>query len=454
MRFNLRGRVIGAASASALVLTGVGMVASVGTASAAPACGDVITTPNTTVTLTSDIGPCPGNGITVAADGVTLNLAGHTITGSNTTNGTANEQVGVLLQGVRNVLVENGTIRNFDAGIAIQKGSKNTVRNVVVHDNINHSSLVNTPQAATNKCNYGDGVTMVGSNNNLVTQVEAFHNGPFSGISIVDNSDNNIVNASHVYNQTVFNELPPAGSGQNGPCGPFSATPTGAGRLNQDVGIRVEGPGADGNQVTGNTSNNNMLNGISIHGYVCWAGNGGVAPPGAPQVGLPNTGNLIQANTVKRNGFPDGLDGIGILRQGPFGNIVCASHGNSIIGNTSIGNAGSGIFVPPTGDPAFPSASNTVNQNIVNNNGVDGITVQGPFTTTINGVPTARAGSTDNTLISNKGTGNARDDGFDGNPNCDHNFWQQNIFGTVNQPCVADHGGTGTVTGPIPVAAP
>jgi hypothetical protein len=444
MRFNLRGRVIGAASASALVLTGVGMVASVGTASAAPACGDVITTPNTTVTLTSDIGPCPGNGITVAADGVTLNLAGHTITGSNTTNGTANEQVGVLLQGVRNVLVENGTIRNFDAGIAIQKGSKNTVRNVVVHDNINHSSLVNTPQAATNKCNYGDGVTMVGSNNNLVTQVEAFHNGPFSGISIVDNSDNNIVNASHVYNQTVFNELPPAGSGQNGPCGPFSATPTGAGRLNQDVGIRVEGPGADGNQVTGNTSNNNMLNGISIHGYVCWVGNGGTPPPGAPAVGVSNTGNLIQGNNVRNNGFlGGGLDGIGILRQGPFGNVVCASHGNSIIGNTSSNNAGSGVYVPPTGDPAI-DAGNTVNQNIVNNNGRDGIHVDGPFTAGGN-PPNARPGSTNNVLISNRGKGNAGVDGFDGNPRCDSNEWRQNIFGTVNQACVKAHNGTGTI---------
>ncbi|MEN3316578.1 MAG: hypothetical protein V7605_2812 [Acidimicrobiaceae bacterium] len=446
----MRGRALGVLSASALAVGG--MVALAGPASAVTLnCGDTVTS---SVSLSNDVGPCTGNGLIIGADNVTLNLGGHTVSGSNTTNTTTTEQVGILIQGHRNVVVQNGTVTGFDAGIAIQKGSKNQVINVTAHDNINHSSLVNAPGAANNKCSFGDGIVVTGSNNNIIKNNTAFHNGPFDGIGLVGNSDSNIVSGNHVLNQTVSNELPPAGSNLNGPCGPFSAAPTGAGRLHQDIGIRVEGPGADNNTVVANNVTDNQLNGISIHGYVCWAGNGGVAPPGAPQVGLPNTGNLIQANTVKRNGFPDGLDGIGILRQGPFGNIVCASHGNSIIGNTSIGNAGSGIFVPPTGDPAFPSASNTVNQNIVNNNGVDGITVQGPFTTTINGVPTARAGSTDNTLISNKGTGNARDDGFDGNPNCDHNFWQQNIFGTVNQPCVADHGGTGTVTGPIPVAAP
>jgi hypothetical protein len=442
----MRGRALGVLSASALAVGG--MVALAGPASAVTLnCGDTVTS---SVTLSNDVGPCTGNGLIIGADNVTLNLGGHTVSGSNTTNTTTNEQVGILIQGVRNVVVQNGTVTGFDAGVAITKGTKNQVINVNVHDNINHSSLVNAPGAATNHCNFGDGIVVTNSSKNIIKNNTAYHNGPFDGIGLVGNSDSNIVSGNHVFNQTVSNELPPAGSNLNGPCGPFSATPTGAGRLHQDIGIRVEGPGADNNTVVANNVTDNQLNGISIHGYVCWAGNGGVAPPGAPQVGTSNTGNLIETNNVRRNGFPDGLDGIGILRQGPFGNITCASHGNTIIGNTSIGNAGSGIFVPPTGDPNFPSAGNTVNQNIVNNNGVDGILVQGPFTTTINGVPTARAGSTDNTLISNKGTGNAVDDGADLNPNCDHNFWQQNIFGTVNQPCVAAHNGTGTVTGPIP----
>jgi len=461
------------------------MVALAAPASAAVLnCGDTVTT-NTT--LSNDVGPCTGNGLVIGANDVTLNLGGHTVTGSNTTNTTRTEQVGVLIQGHRNVVVQNGTVTGFDAGVAITKGSKNQVINVTAHDNINHSHLVNAPGAATNKCAFGDGIVVTGSNNNIIKNNTAFHNGPFDGIALVGNSDNNIVSGNKVFNQTVSNELAGvAAPNNNGPCGPFGANGAGAGRRDQDIGIRIEGPGADNNQVIANSSTDNMLDGITIHGYVCFAGNGGVSPPGAPPVAQPNTGNLIQANNSRRNGFDLGTtqdssqppyvvspgtiqDGIAILRQGPFGNVTCASDHNSIIGNTSVGNARNGIFVPPTGNPATV-AGNTVNQNIVNDNGVNGIIVQGPFTICPFGqgnstppnfcnVPRVpRDGSNDNTLISNKGQGNGSAavaptigaDGVDLNPKCDHNFWKQNIFGTVNQPCVAANFGTGTVVGPIP----
>ncbi|MGI9079761.1 MAG: right-handed parallel beta-helix repeat-containing protein [Acidimicrobiales bacterium] len=454
----MRGRALGVLSASALAVGG--MVALAGPASAVTLnCGDTVTS---SVTLSNDLGPCTGNGLVIGASGITLNLGGHTITGSNTTNTTSNEQVGILIQGMRNVIVQNGTVTGFDAGVAITKGSKNQVINVTAHDNINHSSLVNAPGAATNHCNFGDGIVVTGSNNNIIKNNTAFHNGPFDGIAMVGNSDNNIVSGNKVYDQTVSNELPPAGSGNNGPCGPFSATPTGAGRLHQDIGIRVEGPGANNNTVVANIVSDNQLNGISIHGYVCLNGGGANPPPNFPPRGEPNTGNLIQTNTVRGNGFPDGLDGIGILSQGPLGTVTCGSNNNTIIGNTSIGNAGSGIYVTRTGDNAITS-SNTVSQNIVKNNVRDGIQLQGPNMVCPLLAPRdpntraclapleARNGSNNNTLISNKGTGNAVDDGFDGNPQCDQNFWQQNIFGTVNQACVAAHNGTGTVTGPIPV---
>jgi len=437
------------------------MVALAGPAAAAdPACGATVTT---NVVLAADVGPCTGNGIIVGANNITINLNGHSVIGNNTLNTTSVEQVGILGMGHRNVQVRNGTVRNFDSGVAVVKGSKNTVRDLTVRDNINHSSFT----GAINKCKYGDGITITGSEQNVVQNNIADHNGPFSGIALVGVSSGNMISGNTAVNQTVANELPPAGSGVNGPCGPFSATPTGAGRLYQDIGIRVEGPGALNNQVLSNTSTDNTLNGISIHGYVCGTF------PGGPTPGSSNTGNLIQGNDVRRNGFqPDGatIDGIGILRQGPFGTVVCASHGNSIIANTSTGNARDGIFVPPTGDVNFPSANNTVNQNRVNGNGRDGIHVDGPFTVcpigqgnstapTFCNVPREdRPGSTDNTLISNRGRNNGigvvapalGHDGFDGNPRCDHNFWQQNIFTTVNQACVTNNFGTGTEIGPIP----
>jgi len=396
-------------------------------------CGDVIMASET---LSNNIGPCPvggpnfGSGLVIGASNIVLNLGGHTITGSSSTNTTANEQAGVTFRGVSGSTLTNGIVQNFDAGVQIVGGSGNTVSKIRAHDNINHSALT----GAQNACNLGDGIVALSSSGNQITNNIVYHNGPFDGIALVDNSDNNVVSGNNAYNQTVSNELPPVGSGQNGPCGPFGADGQGVGRLHQDIGIRVEGPGANGNQVLNNQSTNNQLEGISIHGYVCL---NGVAPP-APGVvkGTPNTNNLIQGNTVRSNGFPDGADGIGILSQGPLGTVTCGSNNNSIIGNTSAGNAGSGIYVTRTGDNAITS-SNVVNNNITNSNGVDGIRVQGPTPT--------RNGANNNTLTSNKGTGNSEHDGHDGNPNCDANVWSKNIFGTVNQACVKANGGSGMI---------
>jgi parallel beta-helix repeat protein len=217
-----RGRALGVFSAAALVLSG--MTALGGSAQAATlSCGDVITE---SVTLSNDVGPCTGDGLIIGAENITLNLGGHHVIGSNTTNNTSDEQVGILIKGVRNVTVKNGHVENFDGGVAIVKGSKNTLTQLRVHDNINHSSLT----GAINRCTYGDGITVTGSDQNLITSNRAYHNGPFSGIAIVGNSDNNIVSGNRVYDQTVSNRLP---NGDNGPCGPFSATPTGTGRLNR-----------------------------------------------------------------------------------------------------------------------------------------------------------------------------------------------------------------------------
>ncbi len=450
----MRGRALGVLSAAALGLSG--LVALAGPAAAAVhSCGDVITASET---LSNNIGPCPvtgpnnGAGLVIGASNIVLSLGGHTVSGTNTTNATASEQAGIIFRNVSGSTVTSGYVQNFDGGIVIFGGSGNTVTQTFAHDNINHSSLVSSPDAATNPCGFGDGILVLNSNGNQIRGNTVYHNGPFSGIALVENSDNNVVSGNNTYNQTVSNELPPAGSGNNGPCGPFGADGMGVGRLHQDIGIRVEGPGANGNQVLNNTSTNNQLEGIAIHGYVCL--NGVTAPPGVTK-GTPNTNNLVQANTVRSNGFADNTDGISILSQGPLGTITCGSNNNSIIGNTSTGNARYGIYVTRTGDNAITS-SNVVNNNVTNSNGVDGIRLQGPNTVCTGGnsgppnftcnIPRQpRNGANNNTISSNRGTGNPEHDGHDGNLNCDANVWSKNIFGTVNQACVAANGGSGVV---------
>lgn len=422
-----RLRIVGRAlAAGALGLAGLAAVA--GPVDAAPPsvkCGMRI---SQDTTLTADVGPCANDGIVIAADGVTLDLAGHTVSGKVARS----NQSGILFKGVSGSTVKNGTVTGFDAGVNVEGGSGNTVREVTARDNVNHSVVSGNDWP----CDLGDGITVSESRGNRILNNIVTKNGPYSGISIVGNSDSNTVAGNDVYANDIPNRQP---DGTTAPCGaPFA-------RPNQDIGIRIEGPGADANVVgdarfnegtraapnfvdyAGNTVTDNQLYGITIHGYVCNPREGD--PPGAN-----NAQNIIRSNTVTGNGFAGERefgDGIAILSQGPVG-TVCVSHTNSILSNTSDGNAQDGIFL---GGRA--SSNNTVNSNVVNGNGRHGINVTGPTATAL--------GSMNNTLIGNSGSGNgtnaaitvAKYDGFDGNLSCDNNRWLNNIFGTVNQPCVA-----------------
>lgn len=441
MRFR---RTIGVVSLTAVPLMGTLVLAPTATAAVETvSCGQRV---DHSLTLANDIGPCPGDGLIITASGIRVELNGHTITGSNTTNQTANEQVGIRLANVSRVTVTGpGTVKNFDAGVAVEEGAENTIEGLTATENINHSALT----GAVNDCFFGDGIVVFDSSRNTIANNTAENNGPFDGIGLIGNSDDNVVRNNQSNDNRSLNRLP---NGRNGPCGPFQgggAGTGGVGRADQNIGIRVEGPGANNNLVHDNGVDNNLLDGISVHGHVC-------APPAGSPVGQPqpeNSGNVIRNNTVTNNGYglTNNGDGIAILRQGPFGVTVCPAQRTTIQGNTVTGNADEGIFLPAL------SSNNNVRANVVNDNGGDGILVQGPFTICPRGqfnrnapgmcnVPREpRAGSTDNQLVGNRGAGNGHHDGHDDNPDCDNNQWRGNRFVTVNQPCVAQAGGSGKV---------
>ena len=443
------------------VSTPVVGAALVGTASAAPAplhCGSVITQ---TTTLTADIGPCAsGDGLIVTGSRITLNLHGHTVRGSHglaTPSGT--EQVGIHLFSVSNVAVTGGKVTEFDAGVAVNGGSFNFITGITATKNINVNLLTKT----TTTCNYGDGITLDNSNNNKINNNTTTHNGPFSGISLVESSNGNVVN-HNVASANNYEFIHPGDEHAGRGGGPLAVDCQGGfARTDQGIGIRVEGPNATNNQILNNTVAANTIFGISIAGSVC-------NPP--PRLGTPsqspNINNLIQTNTVSGTGplvdyvpntsvtDPSGdSNGIGILRQGPTA-VVCVSNGNSIISNTSTGNARDGIFIGgPAGGSTDPGAvagstmPNSISGNTLTNNGRDGIHLS--------------AGALNDMLYNNKGTGNAGFDGADlngvgANPPsttaCDNNNWNNNRFNTVNQTCVASGAtGTGGVTKVIPTGA-
>ena len=391
------------------------------------------------VTLPRDVRNCEGYGLIIRADNVTVNLNRHTVSCNNTYP----EQVGILLDNVRNVTVMNGTVEGCDAGVSIEGGSGNTVRQILARNNVNDMAEPFDPfgppppgfTMADIQCDYGDGIVVFDSSNNLIERNWAIGNGPYSGISLVEEgSDGNVVRDNRVEENDLLNYRPGVTPQQTSLCGATQPGTPGMqrGRNNQDIGIRIEGPGADRNHVVGNQVTKSALAGISVHSHVC------NPQPGDPRgVTDPNTFNVIDRNTVTRTGndtfaVDPTADGIGLLAQGPIGNVTCGSNDNTVIHNRSNDNRRHGILVN------VDNTNNTVSRNQVNNNDRDGI-----FVATHGSVP-----ASNNLLQENRGTGNGEHDGHDANPDCDANRWIANQFAVVNQPCV-DRDAT-----VVPVAAP
>ncbi len=77
-------------------------------------CGDTVTTD---ITLTANLGPCPGDGLVLNGDQITVNLNGHTISGTAVGSG-------ILFSGVQQGTIKGpGTITNFVTGITMGGGA-------------------------------------------------------------------------------------------------------------------------------------------------------------------------------------------------------------------------------------------------------------------------------------------------------------------------------------------
>ena len=158
----------------------------------------------------------------VTADGVTLDLGGHRISG-NEKRRSRPDSPGILLRGVRGVTVRNGTVTQFSAGVAIEGGAGNRVENLTLVENVGDFDG-----------DYGDGIVILESSDNQIVGNVVRGNGPFSGISVGRNSQRNEIRDNIVEDNNMAHlaDTEPA---------------------RQTMGIRIEGPSANHNRIVGNT---------------------------------------------------------------------------------------------------------------------------------------------------------------------------------------------------------
>ncbi|MEN3316205.1 MAG: Right handed beta helix region [Acidimicrobiaceae bacterium] len=430
-------RIAAGVPAIATLLAAVGVVGAGPASAVVLGCGSTITQ---TTKLTANVGPCttPGqDGITIAANGITLNLNGFSVIGNlavippppGGTAGTtrvSTEGIGIRFARTVGSTVTNGGVSGFQAGVLVDGGSANVVKKVNAHNNV-----------GTNNSDYGDGITLDGATTN--NQIQSNHvsaNGPYSGISMLFKANNNLVSGNSIDANNIAT---------------VSDT-TGLNVDQVDMGIRVEGPSAQNNNVTNNTVTGSGAQGIMVL-PVC---HDAFAPTPTCAGDKPNSPTLISGNKVNANGFARGGAG-GIALFGMGLSIAGQPTKNTVINNTINGNAGDGIRLQSNGGacvggaPATQCApfNNKVSNNTASQNQGNGILLQvgshdnvvGQNTLTYNNIDgiNVASGAVNNTLRANIGNHNVVFDGFDGNtaPPCDANVWDSNVFNTVNQPCVA-----------------
>ena len=106
-------------------------------------CGDTITQDTT---LDSDLIDCPGDGVIVGANSITLDLNGHTVDG--TLSGFSPISVGISNDaGHDRVRVVDGFVQEFFSGVRVEGASDNAVRGLSVSDTVGGIELVGSTGA-------------------------------------------------------------------------------------------------------------------------------------------------------------------------------------------------------------------------------------------------------------------------------------------------------------------
>jgi hypothetical protein len=81
---------------------------------------------------------CPGNGLVAGADGITIDLNGHTLDGAGnamTCDRPERPRTGVDASGHDGVTVSNGTVQQFATGVSAGSASNGRVHHLTLREN-------------------------------------------------------------------------------------------------------------------------------------------------------------------------------------------------------------------------------------------------------------------------------------------------------------------------------
>jgi parallel beta-helix repeat protein len=352
-------------------------------------CGQVVTK---SITLANSLSNCHGNGLVIGANNLTIDLAGHSISGVNTrgTEGIADDGHpgahiqngtiqrfflnGVGLRGAPHSVVSNMTIQGIgagnvegdaSAGVLVKNSAGTSVANNKISNNVVSfqsdgvdvlSSPGTTVRGNVLAANSWDGMVVLFSPDSIVS-ANTVQGNKNQGLELNGNSDRSVVSGNFAGNNAV-NGLTIGASSKvriegnflkgNGENGLFFFDLNGSVVRNNQaggnaVGIALERGqfGSANNQLLNNQTNRNRFAGVIVEGA---------------------DHNLLQGNTSDANQGPPGEGG---------GFIIAAAKANILRANVAIGNldVGIGFFEDTPGD----AKGNVLIGNFVTNNHAHGI---------------------------------------------------------------------------------
>ena len=259
------------------------------------------------VSLRSDLAGCPGGGLVIGADNVTVNLNGHRV------STTATDTIGVDVGSHHGVTIRNGTISGFATGIQLDGAQHSRVSDVRLVDSV------------------AGGILLVNSEHNTITATHIFHTG-------ADLNNSGILLYQSDRNRITSNVLTRNGDGIQLI---RSSANVVVGNVSSDSGSGISlYDAANGNTIAKNVTNENSDTGILLDQH--------------------DDNNRIESNSASGNGFA----GIGVgasagnqvIHNAANHNlgagiaVVDAATGTLVLGNTASSNGGT----PPGCTPDCP----------------------------------------------------------------------------------------------------